>query len=444
MSAPDLSAQVQALIEFYFGDANFSKDRFLHKKAQENAEGWVDLNLIMTFNKLKGLTTDPSVVRQAIRASQLVELDPTDQRVRRAVPLPEANKADELTIYVENIPLTSTHDELTTTFGQHGKVTYVSIPKTKEEPRTVKGFAFIEFADAESVIRALHAVPAPSEHNMDHPHMWAISKAEWLRLKNQYKQQLRQARREEQIARKLGLKWNPGEIVRVDNLGPNVTKRSLYETLKQMYPTIEIVHLDLEKYKDYKKREKQQTSADGTSDVSMGMEAATESLVAPSTSSSAPLVPRRAHIRFRNADDAKRVVEEVVGERGLVIEGIPIRMHTLEGEEETMYRQMIADKIRNKRERSQSGKGKDKNKNKDYKGKGKGKAESTGEPEEDAEAGAKRDRQFQHQGKDRKKKKVSLPDSKPQSHIFFAAEEEVDQEEEEEDLRHKGRSSASV
>ena len=39
------------LLDFYFSDNNLCKDSYLRGKIEENEEGWVMLDLLMTFNK---------------------------------------------------------------------------------------------------------------------------------------------------------------------------------------------------------------------------------------------------------------------------------------------------------------------------------------------------------------------------------------------------------
>ena len=47
----DLEDKIRKQIEFYFGDSNLQKDRFMSQKIAENPDGYVDLSVIMSFNK---------------------------------------------------------------------------------------------------------------------------------------------------------------------------------------------------------------------------------------------------------------------------------------------------------------------------------------------------------------------------------------------------------
>jgi hypothetical protein len=43
-------------IEYYFSDSNFRRDKFLRAKANEDADGYVALTVLLTFNRVKALT----------------------------------------------------------------------------------------------------------------------------------------------------------------------------------------------------------------------------------------------------------------------------------------------------------------------------------------------------------------------------------------------------
>ena len=200
-------------IEFYFGDSNLSKDRFLKQKIDENEEGCrqqkvfsfttifnllyviqgVEFSIIANFNRLKAMTTDLNVLLNCVRHSSLIELSKDEKNIRRKVAFVEDANVDAKTIYVvrstnnrcfninfvfqqsffllfvstfasneknffqkkqikENVPPNSTHDTLSQLFNSVGKVSYVSLPRW--EDRKLKGFAFIEFAKVEDAKNA--------------------------------------------------------------------------------------------------------------------------------------------------------------------------------------------------------------------------------------------------------------------------------------------------
>merc|ERR1740129_548057 len=54
----DLCEQIVQQVEFYFSDANITKDKFLLKHVKRNREGFVSLKLISSFKLVKHLTMD--------------------------------------------------------------------------------------------------------------------------------------------------------------------------------------------------------------------------------------------------------------------------------------------------------------------------------------------------------------------------------------------------
>lgn len=69
----ELQSRVQAQIEYYLSTDNLLKDMFLRSKMDE--EGWIPVQLLANFNRIKTMNPDPSVVLDAIATSSKVELN---------------------------------------------------------------------------------------------------------------------------------------------------------------------------------------------------------------------------------------------------------------------------------------------------------------------------------------------------------------------------------
>lgn len=56
-------------LEFYFSNANFSKDKYLKELTAKNNESWIQVAEILKFNKMKELlkTIDPIDVMSKLR-----------------------------------------------------------------------------------------------------------------------------------------------------------------------------------------------------------------------------------------------------------------------------------------------------------------------------------------------------------------------------------------
>jgi hypothetical protein len=61
------------LLQYYFGDINLPKDRFLQEQIKLE-DGWIPLEIMLTFKRLANLTTEPDVVVTALETSKLIEV----------------------------------------------------------------------------------------------------------------------------------------------------------------------------------------------------------------------------------------------------------------------------------------------------------------------------------------------------------------------------------
>lgn len=86
----ELTHRIVAQVEFYFSDENILRDSFLLKHVRRNREGYVSLKLMASFRKVKSLTKNWELVREALRsASARLEVNAEGTKVRRREPLPE-------------------------------------------------------------------------------------------------------------------------------------------------------------------------------------------------------------------------------------------------------------------------------------------------------------------------------------------------------------------
>ncbi|KAH0615931.1 hypothetical protein JD844_026583 [Phrynosoma platyrhinos] len=150
-------------VDFWFGDVNLHKDRFLREQIEKSRDGYVDISLLVSFNKMKKLTTDSKLIARAVKSSSVVELDLEGTRIRRRQPLSEEPKdVDNRTVYVELLPKNVNHSWIERVFGKCGNVVYISIPRYKTT-RDPKGFAFVEFETKEQAEKAIEFLNNPPE-----------------------------------------------------------------------------------------------------------------------------------------------------------------------------------------------------------------------------------------------------------------------------------------
>ncbi|XP_038986931.1 la-related protein 1A-like isoform X2 [Phoenix dactylifera] len=75
----DLRANIVKQIEYYFSDENLQKDHYLISLLDE--QGWVSISKIADFNRVRKMTTNISLILDALRSSELIEIE--DDKIRR-------------------------------------------------------------------------------------------------------------------------------------------------------------------------------------------------------------------------------------------------------------------------------------------------------------------------------------------------------------------------
>jgi RNA recognition motif-containing protein len=169
---------IRQQIEFYFSDQNLPKDVFLKKllELDETGEGWVQLQVIANFNKVKQLTPQLDLIREALRSSTLLMVSEDGMHIRRKTPI-IAKQADDhqsietkgstpekRTIYVSKVPKDCNKEYLALVFGEYGTITRIDLPVDKKTGEN-KGIAFVEFGSEEEMLNAIQTFPS-SKHKM--------------------------------------------------------------------------------------------------------------------------------------------------------------------------------------------------------------------------------------------------------------------------------------
>merc|ERR1711997_1187688 len=167
----DLCEKIVTQVEFYFSDANITKDKFLLKHVKRNKEGFVSLKLISSFKRVKNLTKDWRQVAEAIeRKSVRLEVNDVKTKVRRLDALPEYDETTpSRTVVALNLPLERpTIEAVAEIFSICGDIVLVRIlrpgnpiptdikPFANKHPEmTAKVCALVEFERTEYALKAV-------------------------------------------------------------------------------------------------------------------------------------------------------------------------------------------------------------------------------------------------------------------------------------------------
>lgn len=168
----DLCEKITQQVEFYFSDANITKDKFLLKHVKRNKEGFVSLKLISSFKRVKHLTKDWRQVAFAIKkCSDRLEVNDLETKVRRLEDLPAYDETTpSRTVVVLNLPMERpTIEGVAEIFTICGEIVLVRILRpgnpipadikqyvAKHPEMTTKVCALVEFERTEFAQKAVH------------------------------------------------------------------------------------------------------------------------------------------------------------------------------------------------------------------------------------------------------------------------------------------------
>eukprot|EP01114_Cavostelium_apophysatum_P019023 TRINITY_DN6000_c0_g1_i1.p1 TRINITY_DN6000_c0_g1~~TRINITY_DN6000_c0_g1_i1.p1 ORF type:complete len:418 (+),score=130.79 TRINITY_DN6000_c0_g1_i1:72-1256(+) len=238
------------LLEFYFGDVNLQKDRWMSQHL--DSDGYMEVKLLTMFNKIKAITTDEEIIRQAVKSTPLLQLSDDGTKVRRKDPVHKVSTHDVnmRTVYIENIPENSTHESITKLFEGVAPVQYASLPKHDNKVM----YAFVEFASKEAAQKAVHEVNK-YDLQANPKGLRVISKQDWSYYLRIYKQLLEeddaveQPKKEHHDKNQEGKrqekhKFTPGLIVCFEKLKDDLKREEVKTAVESLCP---VAYVDFKK-----------------------------------------------------------------------------------------------------------------------------------------------------------------------------------------------------
>ncbi|KAK0079372.1 hypothetical protein PV325_001345 [Microctonus aethiopoides] len=152
--SPELMEKIQQQIEFYFGDINMQRDKFLIEQTKLD-DGWVPMAVMLNFKMLASLSKDIPTILKSIETSDLIEISEDRKKIRRRPdkPLPiydeEYRKSQTArTVYVKGFPLKDFGmQELKDFFKDFEPVENIVMKKYKDSDKQMqfKGSIFVQF-----------------------------------------------------------------------------------------------------------------------------------------------------------------------------------------------------------------------------------------------------------------------------------------------------------
>lgn len=155
-----LNQDIIKQVEYYFGDMNLPRDKYLQEQIKLD-DGWVPLDVMITFHRLAKLSTDSIVISSALLKSDsgLLEVSEDGKKIRRNPenPLPEINeeRRKELvtrTIYAKGFPKDANIDHCLQFFKDYPDVENLIMRKYQNKSTKewcFKGSVFVTFKTKE-------------------------------------------------------------------------------------------------------------------------------------------------------------------------------------------------------------------------------------------------------------------------------------------------------
>lgn len=158
-----LEQKIIKQIEYYFGDVNLMKDKFLQEQVKQE-DGWVPLETMIKFNRLKQLSDDFEVLTKAIKKSTsgLMEVDEDGKKIRRSPsqPLPEHNEErrsdlKRRCVYAKGFPVDASLDDIQEFLEKFGGIEHIQMRRLRDAEKTFKGSVFAIFNTKEAAEKFL-------------------------------------------------------------------------------------------------------------------------------------------------------------------------------------------------------------------------------------------------------------------------------------------------
>ncbi|KAI9476022.1 MAG: hypothetical protein EXX96DRAFT_506893 [Benjaminiella poitrasii] len=149
-------------VDFYLSDSNLPYDKFLWTLHSNSADGWIPIETIANFKRMKFITEDLDTIVKALKEneSEIYAIDEEGKNIKRKTEVVEQNQTDR-SIYVKGLPLVDVdakdpvveifklQDRVDELFSEKAKILSIRFKKNKVRPYKLKGSAYIEFETPE-------------------------------------------------------------------------------------------------------------------------------------------------------------------------------------------------------------------------------------------------------------------------------------------------------
>ncbi|XP_041368391.1 lupus La protein homolog [Gigantopelta aegis] len=230
-------------LEYYFGDVNLPRDRFLQDQIKAD-DGWIKIETLLTFNRLKKICDNIKSIAHSVKksTSEVLEISDCLTKVRRSPqkPIPENTKERRTdisarSVYVKGFPLNCGIDELEEFFQTYGPVDSIFMKRFLKEKKTFKGSVIVTFTSKDDTEKFLK-IECVKYKDTDENELEKMLKDDYYTTKQQQKAQLRNDEEErkkeeeetkEEEKKKLLGRITKGAILDLENIADNTSREDI-------------------------------------------------------------------------------------------------------------------------------------------------------------------------------------------------------------------------
>ncbi|BFU25397.1 La ribonucleoprotein, putative [Entamoeba histolytica HM-1:IMSS-B] len=154
-------------IEFYFCDLNLIQDTFL-KGVIETSNGFVTIDTLMGFVKVKELTENKEEIINALSKSSFLELSEDKQSVKRKTPLPTEEEINKRSLFIKGFGKDATRQEIIDALNKFAQVECIRMNYGRnKEGQFYLGNAFVEFVSEAEKDKFINSKPTFKENPLE-------------------------------------------------------------------------------------------------------------------------------------------------------------------------------------------------------------------------------------------------------------------------------------
>jgi len=226
----NLEQNIVKQLSFYFSDTNLPYDKFLQNEIK-NDDGWVKIDVLLTFKRLASLSKDPAVIAQAVKnaTGSILEVSESGEKIRRkaecAVPVADQEFLNEMiarSIYCKGFPRTATMDELLEFASTFGDKIITKVTPRRLKTKEFKGTLYFTFNTKEEAEKFLK-LESVKYKDVELERKWEKDFLE--EKKKEYEDKL--AKKDEKIKAETEKYFKKGYLLKVDNVDASVTVDSI-------------------------------------------------------------------------------------------------------------------------------------------------------------------------------------------------------------------------